>query len=77
LTEDQLVSVLTETKTLSPAVRKLMAMEGVGRVFHDALRELAVQALKKRTGARALQALIERLMLDVMYEIRAAAMSWP
>jgi ATP-dependent Clp protease ATP-binding subunit ClpX len=71
LTEDQLVSVLTETKNaLTKQFAKLLAMEGVGLEFSpDALRELAVQALKKGTGARALRALIERLMLDVMYEI--------
>ena len=71
LTEDQLVSVLTETKNaLTKQFAKLMAMEGVELEFStDALRELAVQALKKGTGARALRALIERLMLDVMYEI--------
>jgi len=71
LTEDQLVSVLTETKhALTKQFAKLMAMEGVGLEFStDALRELAVQALKKGTGARALRALIERLMLDVMYDI--------
>jgi ATP-dependent Clp protease ATP-binding subunit ClpX len=71
LTEDQLVSVLTETKNaLTKQFGKLLAMEGVGLEFSpDALRELAVQALKKGTGARALRALIERLMLDVMYEI--------
>src|SRR3989454_6211417 len=71
LTEDQLVSVLTETKNaLTKQFAKLIAMEGVDLEFStDALRELAVQALKKGTGARALRALIERLMLDVMYEI--------
>src|SRR5216110_1318111 len=71
LTEDQLVSVLTETKNaLTKQFAKLMSMEGVELEFStDALRELAVQALKKGTGARALRALIERLMLDVMYEI--------
>src|SRR6266513_6283294 len=71
LTEDQLVSVLTETKNaLTKQFAKLMAMEGVELEFStDALRELAVQALKKGTGARALRALIERLMLDVMYDI--------
>jgi len=35
----------------------------------DALRELASQAIKKGTGARALRSLLERLMLDVMYEV--------
>ena len=47
-----------------------MAMEGVELEFTpDALRELAAQALKKGTGARALRSLLERLMLDVMYEV--------
>jgi ATP-dependent Clp protease ATP-binding subunit ClpX len=71
LTEDQLVAVLTETKSaLTKQFAKLMAMEGVELEFTpEALRELAVQALKKGTGARALRALLEKLMLDVMYEI--------
>jgi ATP-dependent Clp protease ATP-binding subunit ClpX len=70
LTEDQLVSILTETKNaLTKQYAKLMAMEGVELEFTpDALRELAAQALKKGTGARALRGLIERLMLDVMYD---------
>jgi ATP-dependent Clp protease ATP-binding subunit ClpX len=35
----------------------------------DALHELAAQAIKKGTGARALRGQLERLMLDLMYEI--------
>ncbi len=71
LTEDQLVSILTEPKNaLAKQFAKLMAMEGVDLEFSaDALRELAVQALKKGTGARALRGLIERIMLDVMYDV--------
>ena len=70
LTEDQLVSILTDTRNaLTKQFAKLMAMEGVELEFTpDALRELAVVALKKGTGARALRGLIERLMLDVMYD---------
>jgi len=70
LSEDQLVSILTETKNaLTKQFAKLMAMEGVELEFTpDAVRELAVLALKKGTGARALRGLIERLMLDVMYD---------
>jgi ATP-dependent Clp protease ATP-binding subunit ClpX len=70
LSEEQLVSILTETKNaLTKQFAKLMAMEGVELEFTpDALRELAVLALKKGTGARALRGLIERLMLDVMYD---------
>ncbi|MDQ6630806.1 MAG: ATP-dependent Clp protease ATP-binding subunit ClpX [Verrucomicrobiota bacterium] len=71
LTEDQLVSILTDTKNaLTKQFAKLMAMEGVELEFTaDALRELAAQAIKKGTGARALRSLLEKLMLDVMYDI--------
>src|SRR5215467_2135647 len=71
LTEDQLVSILTDTRNaLTKQYAKLMAMEGVELEFSaDALRELAVQAIKKGTGARALRSLLERLMLDVMYDV--------
>jgi ATP-dependent Clp protease ATP-binding subunit ClpX len=71
LTEEQLVSILTETKNaLTKQYGKLMAMEGVELEFTpDALRELAAQALKKGTGARALRSLLEKLMLDVMFDV--------
>lgn len=71
LTEEQLVSILTETKNaLTKQYGKLMAMEGVELEFTaDALRELAAQAIKKGTGARALRSLLERLMLDVMFDV--------
>jgi len=71
LTEEQLVSILTETRNaLTRQYSKLLAMEGVELEFtRDALRELASQALKKGTGARALRSLLERLMLDVMYDV--------
>ncbi len=71
LTEDQMIAILTEPKNaLTKQYAKLMAMEGAELEFTpDALRELAAQALKKGTGARALRGLIEKLMLDVMYEV--------
>ncbi len=71
LTENQLVAVLTETKNaLTKQYAKLLAMESVALEFSpDALHELAVQAIKKGTGARALRSLLEKLMLDVMYDI--------
>ena len=71
LTEDQLVSILSDTKNaLIKQYAKLMAMEGVELEFStDALHELAVQAIRKGTGARALRSLLERLMLDVMYDV--------
>jgi ATP-dependent Clp protease ATP-binding subunit ClpX len=75
LTEDQLVSILTDPRNaLTKQYAKLMAMEGVGLEFSpDALRELAAQAMKKGTGARALRGLIEKLMLDVMYDVPESA----
>jgi ATP-dependent Clp protease ATP-binding subunit ClpX len=71
LTEEQLVQLLTEPRNaLTKQFAKLMAMEGAHLHFTpDALRELAAQALEKGTGARALRGLIEKLMLDVMFEI--------
>jgi ATP-dependent Clp protease ATP-binding subunit ClpX len=71
LTEDQLVSILTNTRNaLTKQYAKLMAMEGVELEFSpEALKELASQAIRKGTGARALRSLLERLMLDVMYEV--------
>jgi ATP-dependent Clp protease ATP-binding subunit ClpX len=71
LTEDQLVSILTDPKNaLVKQFSKLLAMEGVELEFSaDSLREMAVQALKKGTGARALRGLLEKIMLDTMYEV--------
>src|SRR6185369_12660798 len=71
LTEDQLVSILTDTRSaLTKQYAKLLSMEGVELEFsQEALRELAAQALKKGTGARALRSLLEKLMLDVMYDV--------
>ena len=71
LTESQLVSILTDPKNaLTKQYDKLMAMEGVELEFStEALHELALQAIKKGTGARALRSLLERLMLDIMYDV--------
>lgn len=71
LSEEQLVSILTEPKNaLTKQYAKLLAMDGVELEFTtDALRELAVLAHKKGTGARALRGLIEKIMLEVMYDV--------
>jgi ATP-dependent Clp protease ATP-binding subunit ClpX len=75
LSEEQLISILTEPKNaLTKQFAKLMAMEGVDLEFTpDALHELASQALKKGTGARALRGLIEKLMLDLMFDVPEVA----
>ncbi len=71
LSAEQMISILTETKNaLTKQYAKLLAMDNVELEFTpDALTELADLAIKKGTGARALRSLIEKLMLDVMYEI--------
>ena len=71
LTKDQLVAILTDTKNaLTKQYQKLLWLEGVElELTKDALQELAAQAIAKGTGARALRGQLERLMLDLMYEI--------
>jgi ATP-dependent Clp protease ATP-binding subunit ClpX len=74
LTEDQLCQILTEPRNaLTKQYSKLLALDGVELEFSkDALSELAAQAIKKGTGARALRGILERLMLDLMYETPGA-----
>jgi ATP-dependent Clp protease ATP-binding subunit ClpX len=71
LTEEQLVQIMTEPKNaLVKQFGKLLAMEGVELEFTvESLHEIARQAVTKGTGARALRSLMEKLMLDVMYDI--------
>lgn len=71
LTEEQLISVLTETRhSLTKQFSKLLHMEGVKLTFtREALRSLARQAKTKGTGARALRSMFEKIMLDLMYDI--------
>jgi len=70
LSADQLVAILTKTRNaLVKQYAKLLALEGVQLDFtQDALKALAQLAIKKGTGARALRGMLEKLMLDVMYE---------
>jgi ATP-dependent Clp protease ATP-binding subunit ClpX len=70
LKEDELVQILTEPKNaMVKQYTKLLAMEGVNlSITKDALRALSTQAMEKGTGARALRAMLERIMLDVMYD---------
>jgi ATP-dependent Clp protease ATP-binding subunit ClpX len=71
LSEEELVSVLTETRNaLTKQYTKLFAMDNVGLTFtKDALKGLAQEAARKGTGARALRAILEKLMLDLMYDL--------
>ena len=71
LTKDLMVRILTEPKNaILRQYEKLLAMDEVKFVFEDdALEWIAEEALKKETGARALRAIIENFMQDIMYEI--------
>ena len=71
LTEDMLVSILTTPKNaIIKQYQKLLAMDEVKLEFdEDALRNIAKRAKEKKVGARALRAIIEEFMLDIMYEI--------
>ena len=71
LDEDMLMRVLKEPKNaIVRQYRKLLAMDEVSLEFEDeALRAIAEKAMKKDTGARALRAVLEEYMLDIMYEI--------
>jgi ATP-dependent Clp protease ATP-binding subunit ClpX len=71
LTEDEMVQILTDTKNaMVKQYAKLFSMEGVRlTVTKDALRALAAQAVTKGTGARALRSMLERIMLDIMYDV--------
>ncbi len=70
LGEGDLVRVLTEPRnSMCRQYEKLMAMGGIKLTFApSALQELARLAVRKKTGARGLRAILERVMLDIMYE---------
>ena len=71
LSEDTLVRILQEPKNaILKQYEKLLAMDEVKLAFdEDALRAIAHKAKEKKVGARALRAVIEEFMLDIMYEI--------
>ena len=71
LDESALISILTEPKNaLIKQYAKLFEMEGVRlRFSDDALKAVALRAIKRKTGARGLRAILEGLLLDLMYEL--------
>lgn len=71
LDKDMLVKILKEPKNaILKQYQKLLALDEVNLIFDDsALEAIAEKAMKKDTGARALRAIIEEFMLDIMYEI--------
>ena len=71
LDEAALVQILTEPRNaMVKQYRKFVAMEDCELVFTDeALSEIARRAIERNTGARALRAVIEDVMLDILYEL--------
>jgi ATP-dependent Clp protease ATP-binding subunit ClpX len=68
---EDLEKVLLRTKnSMVKQYSKLFAMDGVQlRFTRDALRAIALKAIELKTGARALRAILEKLMLEVMYDL--------
>ena len=71
LDEEMLVKILREPKNaILKQYQKLLALDEVKLEFNDdSLHAIAKKAIKKKTGARALRAIIEEFMMDIMYEI--------
>ncbi len=71
LTEEMLIQILKEPKNaILKQYQKLLDLDEVKLEFDDsALKAIAKKAMEKETGARALRAIIEEFMLDIMYEI--------
>ena len=71
LNEEMMVKILREPRNaILRQYEKLLALDEVKLEFTDgALSAIAKKALEKETGARALRAIIEEFMLDIMYEI--------
>ena len=71
LDEDALVRILTEPRNaLARQYKRLFEMDGVELTFdEEALRAVARKAIERKTGARGLRAILEDVMLDIMFEI--------
>jgi ATP-dependent Clp protease ATP-binding subunit ClpX len=71
LDEEALMAILTQPRNaLVKQYQKLLKMDNVRLEFQpDALRAIAQEAFRRKTGARALRGILEELMLDVMYEL--------
>jgi ATP-dependent Clp protease ATP-binding subunit ClpX len=72
---DALTEVLWKPKNaLAKQYQRLFELEGVKLTFrNDALRAIAEEAARRNSGARGLRAILEEVMLDVMYEIPSMA----
>ena len=71
LDKEALIRILTEPKSaIVKQYQKLLELDGVKLEFDkDALTEIAETTLKRKTGARGLRAIMEKIMMDTMYEV--------
>ncbi len=71
LDEEALVRILTEPKNaIIKQYQELLNIDGVKLEFEEeAVKEIAKEAIKRKTGARALRSIVEEIMLDIMYEV--------
>lgn len=71
LDEDALITILTEPKNaLVKQFKKLFEMENAELEFtDDALKAIATEAIKRKTGARGLRSILEVMLLDTMYDL--------
>ena len=71
LTKDALIQILTEPKNaLTKQYKKLFEMEETELEFRDdAIEEIAIQAITKKTGARGLRSIMEASLKDIMFEL--------
>jgi len=77
LSLEALARILTEPRNaLVKQYKKLFEMEGVSlRFTEESLQAIAKDALKRKSGARGLRAILESVMLDIMYDIPACTES--
>lgn len=71
LDKDMMIRILKEPKNaITKQYQKLLSMDEVNLIFDEtAIEKIAEKALERKTGARALRAILEEFMLDIMYEI--------
>ncbi len=71
ISEEDMVQILTEPKnSLVRQYKKLFAIDSVELTFEDdSLLAIAAKAIKRKTGARGLRAILEEIMIDIMYEL--------
>ncbi len=71
LDEEALVNILTQPKNaLTKQYQKLLELEEIKLEFtQEAVREIARQALEQKTGARGLRSIMEKLLMEMMYEV--------